>query len=173
MTAAALNKPWLTEGDNKVWESSGYRCEIKRVPSSGHLCGYVTIPKSHPWFGLSFNDDVTPIAELMLDECNAISAFCHALRDDKPENGRCKMDLAIRVHGGVTYGKPADSDEGWTIGFDCAHSGDYCPVSAAWFATRGLDRSGLKEIYRDMDYVTAETCRLAAQLRMVEDRGMR
>lgn len=166
-----MSKPWETEGDSKEWEAHGYRCSIKRVKRSGHLCGYVTIPDSHPWFGLTFSDNVTPIADPDMDHGSIISAFCHALSDDKPEGMR-NMDLAISVHGGVTYG---DNDGyGWTIGFDCAHSGDYCPVSAAWFADQGLgDRRGLNETYRDMDYVTRETESLAAQLKQVAERGTR
>jgi hypothetical protein len=164
-------KPWETEPDSKEWVSSGYRCSIKRVKRSGHLCGYVTIPDSHPWFGLTFNDDVTPISDPDMDHGSIISAFCHALREDGA-NGMRNMDLAISVHGGVTYGE--NEGYGWTIGFDCAHSGDHCPASEAWFVKRGFpDGLGRGDVYRDMDYVTAETCRLAAQLKLVEERGTR
>ena len=42
----------------------------------------------------------------------------------------CSMDIAINVHGGVTYSKGGgqfpvpDSDHLWWIGFDCAHCDD-------------------------------------------------
>lgn len=41
---------WETEPDHAEWthEESGYRCEIRRVPGMGHLCGYVTLPPGHP-----------------------------------------------------------------------------------------------------------------------------
>ena len=44
----ALNFAWLTEPDNLQLEANGYQCEIKRVPSLLHLCGYVTVPTTHP-----------------------------------------------------------------------------------------------------------------------------
>ena len=34
-------KEWLNEKDCYEFEYKGYKCEIKRIPSLGHLCGYV------------------------------------------------------------------------------------------------------------------------------------
>ena len=36
-------REWLSEPDYKEFTYKGYRCEIKRIPVSGHLCGYVTV----------------------------------------------------------------------------------------------------------------------------------
>lgn len=46
----AVAGPWNDEPDYAKWEAHGVTCEIKRVPSMGHLCGYVTVPEGHPWF---------------------------------------------------------------------------------------------------------------------------
>jgi hypothetical protein len=163
-------KTWETEPSNKQWEAHGYKCEVKRVAHSGHLCGYVTIPDSHPWFGISYRDNVTPIANPDMDHCSVLGAFCFALQDeDEKTPGMITMDCAIAVHGGITYGD--NVGYGWTLGFDCAHSGDLCPVTEAYFADKGLARGG--DTYRDMDYVTRETEALAEQLRKVEERGTR
>lgn len=63
-----------------------FECSMKRS-SGGYWCGYVRLPKEHPFFGLRMED------------------------------------IAIDVHGGITY---SDSS-GW-IGFDCAHYNDITPI---------------------------------------------
>jgi hypothetical protein len=35
-----------------IHEKSGYSCKIKRQERMGHYCGYVTIPKNHPYYGM-------------------------------------------------------------------------------------------------------------------------
>jgi hypothetical protein len=58
----------------------------------GYRCGYVRIPKTHPWYGES--------------------------------------EPPVDVHGGITFSEfdvPCDkggADDGWWLGFDCAHGGD-------------------------------------------------
>lgn len=50
---------WLTEPNSKEWVSqAGLTCKINRA-SFGHLCGYVILPKSHPFYGLkSLSDEL-------------------------------------------------------------------------------------------------------------------
>lgn len=44
--------PWDGESDGASWFSHGMRCFMVRPnPELGHWCGYVDIPKGHPWFG--------------------------------------------------------------------------------------------------------------------------
>lgn len=90
----------------KVWldETYGYWCIIAKIDSCRltgdpyHFCGYVGVPKSHPWHG----------------------------KDYGIGNINDPIDL-IYVHGGLTFanrfGPPITSDD-WFFGFDCAHSGD-------------------------------------------------
>lgn len=60
----------------------------------GYRCGYVKVERGHPWFGKGYDD------------------------------------IEAEVHGGLTFAeadKPCDKggpDDGWWVGFDCAHGGD-------------------------------------------------
>ena len=44
--------PWDSEPDEAHWEAHGLSCRIYRCckETSGHLCGYVGVPKSHPFY---------------------------------------------------------------------------------------------------------------------------
>lgn len=41
-------KPWLTEPNRDAFEAYGFQCRIERS-QLGTLCGYVAVPKWHPW----------------------------------------------------------------------------------------------------------------------------
>lgn len=99
-------------------------CVIQRVPHSGHLCGYVGVPVWSPWHG--------------------------------------KEPSEAEVHGGITYSEDhlprieldLNFHVSWWIGFDCAHSGDYMPLS----------KYNLPDAtYRNMEYVKQECRNLAEQ----------
>lgn len=65
--------------------------------NSGHRCGYIKMLPGHPWHGADYDNDI----------------------------GSSAM-----VHGGLTFSEsdvPCDkagADNGWWLGFDCAHGGD-------------------------------------------------
>jgi hypothetical protein len=150
---------WQDEPDKKQWidEATGLPCLIVRGPS-GALCGYVGVPKSHPFYGLDY------------------SAKQH-------ENGTCEdgedycfhYRINVDVHGGLTFAdkcqpgenergichivEPGEDDDAWWLGFDCAHSGDLCPAHSF---RSGF--GGYGEYYRDLPYVTCEVQSLAKQL---------
>lgn len=42
--------PWMDEPDRLEWDHKGISCLILRV-HLGHLCGYVRVPKGHPYYG--------------------------------------------------------------------------------------------------------------------------
>lgn len=72
----------------------------------------------------------------------------------------------IFIHGGLTYANKcrghichvSDTNrEIWWFGFDCAHSGDFYPTVLNY-------RDQTYEVYRDIEYVKAETEHLAEQL---------
>jgi len=76
----------------------------------------------------------------------------------------------VQVHGGVT--SEHMHDEGFTVGFDCGHYGDYAPaLEAAVNAACGRDlvkeyvESSEHGVYRTMDYARRETEKLAEQAR--------
>ena len=49
--------PWHNEPDSEQWldKTTGFFCLIVRIPESGHLCGYVQIPKTHPLYTASID----------------------------------------------------------------------------------------------------------------------
>lgn len=53
----------------------------------------------------------------------------------------------------------------WWFGFDCAHSGDFCPAYDRLFAS--ISARNRDEEYRDRAYVTEQVARLASQLHAV------
>jgi len=50
-------RPWENEPDHAEWvqEPSGYKCRIKRNPTTGALCGYVGIPREHRFWGMEYD----------------------------------------------------------------------------------------------------------------------
>lgn len=94
--------PWDNEPDDIEWRSHGLPCLIKRVPLSGHLCGYVAVPPGHPAHEADYDDvDVLVHGGLTYGrKCQG--RVCHV-----PEPG-----------------EPADV---YWLGFDCAHAWDMRP----------------------------------------------
>lgn len=77
--------PWQDEPDKLQWvdDATGLDCLIVRN-SGGALCGYVGVPESHPWHGISeYQCTASPTCE---------EDYC----DHGPES-------AIEVHGGLTF----------------------------------------------------------------------
>lgn len=174
----AIDQKIAEEGDRFEWESSGYACLIKRTPRSGALCGHVSVPAEHPWHGLNAQSRVTPIdhaSELQLSDAATptVSTFLNALAP-RTRDGGIDLDMTLRVHGGVTWSSVrgdllGEQGEAWTFGFDCSHADDVMPaLQRNWpfhLVCQGT--------YRDRDYVFGETSRMAAQLRIVQERGFR
>lgn len=164
-------RPWWSE-DNKVdFEAEGFRCAMRRGPL-GSWCGYVGVPKEHPWHGKSYSDTIKP-TKTMLENRDPLSygpidLLCASF-NDKPLEEECPIGLALSVHGGLTYAddhEPYGKPDGlWWFGFDCAHSGDGIPsfIEGAIYSPnmRALQRN---EPYRTQSYVVAECQSLAAQL---------
>ena len=150
---------WLNEPDKMQWtdEATGLPCLIHRGPS-GALCGYVGVSETHPWFQKEYSK---PLDSTISDESDT---YWQAAR---PES-------VISVHGGLTFSSmcggmdeatgrgvchvPAsgEPEHVWWFGFDCAHSGDFCPSYERFFEWGSS--------YRDLSYVQGEVANLAAQL---------
>lgn len=165
------NPVWLSEPDDVEFESSGYQCELYRNPGSGAWSGYVTVGASHPWNGLGLAERVTPLRdELDLDRVGAFPLLLTML-DDTPDDGLVRLSLAVEVHRSLSYAGPnKDPSRGaWCFGFDTGHAGDYMPLLSGTWPKWLREES----TYRDFDYVKGDTLRLAAQLRLVEQRGER
>jgi hypothetical protein len=52
------DRPWEGEPNEAEWEDdqTGYRCRISRHPTLLHLNGYVSVAKSHPAYGKTYDD---------------------------------------------------------------------------------------------------------------------
>lgn len=96
----------------------------------GNWCGYVGLPKNHPYHGKDYDD------------------------------------VDVDVHGGLTYAAECGgfvchvsegADELYWLGFDCGHYLDVIPGMS-----KELKKMG--GTYRDIQWVTEETKRLAEQL---------
>lgn len=98
----------------------------------GYRCGYVKVDPGHPW------------------------------------HGKDSDDICCDVHGGITYAEadtPCDKDgpdNGWWLGFDCAHAGDAPDPSLPGCRTMDLDHGGYDRI-RTTEYVEAECLSLCLQ----------
>lgn len=55
---------WVEEPDTVLFEHQGIKCLIRRVfvrdgsesYFGGHLCGYCSLPKGHPWENMSYDE---------------------------------------------------------------------------------------------------------------------
>ena len=76
-------------------------CSIWKHDSLGHLCGYVGVPKSHPWYGLGYDDIDAEIH-------GGLTFSQHETDREEPYPHDTGQDI-------------------WWVGFDCAHAGDMIP----------------------------------------------
>ena len=99
--------PWEGEPNRLDFQYKGYQCLINRVnhrppknPNDwlGHLCGYVALPPSHPYYGKDY--------------------------DDIPVKVHGGLTYAQDSQGEISW---ALTPKAWWIGFDCAHYGDLIP----------------------------------------------
>lgn len=154
-----------------VWEAHGLRCAVLGM-DMGHRCGYVEVPESHPWHGLAYSDPVPAPKSLDMEqtvedfqEGHGVVAVLLAGSDGWAD----RLEAQVEVHGGLTFsgrGLAGVDEEGWWIGFDCAHLGDNKDPE--------LMTGVYRDIARDLDdpggriwdqrSVEAETERLAEQV---------
>lgn len=139
-----MNKEWETEPDRKHWidDATGLDCLIVRngLGGKGALCGYVGVPKHHPWHGKDYDDCEVEVHWGLTYAGKCAGKICHKEETD---------------------GKIANQDV-WWLGFDCAHSGDYIPGMDCKYKTEEL-ASGYSS-YKNMAYVTNECRKLAMQV---------
>ena len=149
--------PWQVEPDKMVWVdlATDLDCMIHRG-NSGALCGYVGVPKGHPWYRKGYlNDEIVvnvhgglTFSEACDPEATEDHGICHV-----PEEGR-----------------PHDI---WWLGFDCAHAFDATPGLDArtrqyakempGFVADVPDSPLFHRTYKDVAYVENEVRNLALQ----------
>jgi hypothetical protein len=154
--------PWQTEPDRVDFQHAGYACLLLRHPHHGYWCAYVGVDRAHPYYGKKPNDcDVRTHRDLNYGaRCDGL--ICHV----------------------PAPGMPADV---WWLGFDCGHTWDLCPGLEAREREKAaripalaalqkrkeeleIEAPFLRETYRPLAYVRAETKKLAAQLRALAQR---
>jgi hypothetical protein len=132
---------------------------------------------------VEWRDEATGYPCLALRNVEGTGAWCGyvGVPPGHPYHGKAYRDVAVEVHGGLTYADACqegghichvplsgESADIWWFGFDCGHCFDLMPRLQALL--RSLTPSGLPEIpkvYRDLDYVRGEVTALAEQLAAV------
>ena len=71
-------------------------------------------------------------------------------------------EFNFEIHGGLTY-VGSWSEDGWWLGFDCAHYKDLIPIMRKY---SDVVFEGF--IYRDIDYAISETNSLAEQIAKID-----
>lgn len=143
-------KEWETEPNFIAGDFFGIAVVVVRHPEMKHLCGYAGVNKGHPVYEVEYSD------------------YDHPLVGE------------IDVHGGLSYSKMGVGyqkkyylPDRWFFGFDCAHGGDYLPGMTVLLTKMHDDSPDLEpfnsdmfdnDVYRNIDYVQRETCKLAWQL---------
>lgn len=145
--------PWDNEPDKKQWlgKATGLPCLIVRTPL-GHLCGYVGVYKTHPFYGKDYDN---------VNTHNYIDVHGGLTFSNKSQKGG---KFCYKVE------KEEDDDVWWWLGFDCAHVGDLIPSMLELYNKMNIEIPDYhnKDIYRDIDYVTAECEKLAVQLKEID-----
>lgn len=155
-----LNEPsfWL-------FKHKGLLCCVKRNYNCGNLNGYVAIDKDHGLYGKNYSDTIQ-LPQSPKFNGNYIGLL--GIDDEEAKENIYSIDMAIDVHGGITFA--ADNLYGieknifgdlWWFGFDTAHAGDLKPFQT------DIDRKYSyhdDSVYRDFEYVKSETIKLADQL---------
>lgn len=140
---------WLTEGNYKQWIRNGLLCEVRRAKQSGHLNGYVSLPKAHLLTELTY-------AQLhdLIPSLNIHGGLTYSTETEYSKT----LNIKRIKHNGMA----------WTFGFDCAHHRDYCPELAKTLTlimnSTDHTMSLHKNTYRDMTYVCQQTNNLCDQL---------
>ena len=145
---------WDNEPDKAYWvdEATGLDCRIVRNEAGG-LCGYVGVPKGHPFFEKSYDD-------LNEEDINVHGGLTYSGKSQDKE-----MDYLLPPQGDST-------NNIWWLGFDCAHYGDLLPKHESDLASLsfvfdplGFMGSSMHGTYRNFDYVKSEVESLALQIK--------
>jgi hypothetical protein len=155
--------PWDNEPDKKQWldEATGYACLFVRN-EQGALCGYVGVPKGHPWHGQDYD-------HISADAHGGLTFSAGCCHSDDPAEGVCHIP---------GEGEP---DNVWWVGFDCAHCFDFIPGRMSlrnpmagtfhdlYSVLENLVMPGdVETSYRDQAYIENEIVNLAKQAKNAE-----
>lgn len=138
---------FLDEPDAVIYKEQGLLCAALRN-KLGNWCGYVGLPRGHPYFGLGVHSD-----DLTLE--------CHG--------GLNYADDSIGYIAREIF------PDTWWLGFDTCHFGDLLVYEYDFgIKSSGLNPfTGAPGIYRDLDYIKGQLSRMAKEcaFKMREKRG--
>lgn len=160
------------------WVAGDMPCAIVKHENGGHLCGYIGVPPSHPWYGrdegmgsnqlphIDVHGGITyashsiyghPTEIALLEER---STRLTALEERSPTSTPLtephiweRLLAQERDRQGKPRNYPCNMNlDVWWLGFDCSHLGDEAP---GWSPGEG--------VYRDEGYVRREIEKLVSQ----------
>lgn len=167
--------PWQDEPDRVEWHHKGLPCLARRGPH-GSWCGYVAVPPGHPLHAIPYS--LCPVAGCDESWCDHRPDAFLEVHGGLTYSDFCQAD-APEGHGICHVPRRGEPDNVWWFGFDCGHACDLSPATAALLdaihAEEGTPNplaqyrsddvpAYMREVYRDLAYVTAETNTLAGQL---------
>lgn len=56
MSLTMLDGEWIGEPDRLEFTVHGFMCKIERIAGLGHLCGYIMVEDTHPWYAKDYNE---------------------------------------------------------------------------------------------------------------------
>lgn len=161
--------PITKELNFKLFRYKEFICCIVRMGHSGCLNGYVAVDKTHPFYKKDYSDKIK-VEDINKVKFNKNYIFLLTLEKEDIENNELRIDLALNVHGGITYSDNCliyieDGLFGdlWWFGFNTSHAWDIKPYQTYIDRKHPLIDKELK--YRDFDYVERQTKKLANQLK--------
>lgn len=145
---------WQDEPDRVDFVAHGLACFVLRHFSAGSWCGYVGVPREHPWYGMDWTAPGSKTREL---------------------DAHMGINYSQPCAGQICHvPAPGMPDDVWWFGFDCDHLFDLAPGRLARnrriHAEMGSPVDGpfreidMREVYRPLPYVRAEAEHLAEQL---------
>jgi hypothetical protein len=162
LTAPSIDKStwgpgaWQDEPDRVDFMHAGFACFALRHEENGHWCGYVGVPREHPFYGKEHGEVSSDL------------------------DGHRGVNYSAPCDGGriCHVPEPGMPDDVWWFGFDCGHAFDLSPGIAARMRELHANMSAaghpradafdrkhdFMEVYRALPYVRREIERLAEQL---------
>lgn len=104
--------------------------------------------------------------DCMINRSELSGSLCGyvAVKPDHPWFGKDYDEIAVEVHGGLTFSDYRSEGPGWWLGFDCAHHWDVCPAMEAKLIEASIEIMRTEDqTYKDMEYVHKECAALVRQ----------
>lgn len=143
-----INDKWYHELDyiKFIELDTNYLCEIKRIPNSGHLCGYVYVPYKH-YLNLFNTKSLDWIQKLDMYSCDDVIK-------------------ELNIHGGITYDNKCEKGIYQILGFGTAYCNDITPLLDKQRKKNNEDYFGHGDYsYKNIKYVLDQLINLVYQIK--------